>query len=138
MSQEASSRCKSEAAPEASSRALIRSLAAGAMYRYVRLVRGTARVVSEPPDPDQYLKDQHPSINVFWHGQTMMIPAYRSQQIPYSSIVARHGDAEIVAGVLERFGITLIRGAGPGGFAQCMQPATIARAAARALAAGSS
>jgi 3-deoxy-D-manno-octulosonic-acid transferase len=138
MSDETDSTRKSEAARDARPRTLMRGLAAGAIYGYVRLVRATARVIAEPTDPDRYLKDQHPAINVFWHGQTMMIPAYRSQAIPYSSIVARHGDAEIVAGVLERFGITLIRGAGSGGRARDRGGLHALREAARALAAGSS
>lgn len=138
MSDDTDSTRKPESARAAKQRNLMRGLAAGAMYNYARLVKATARVVAEPPDPDQYLKDQHPAINVFWHGQTMMIPAYRSQAIPYSSIVARHSDAEIVAGVLERFGITLIRGAGSGGRARDRGGLHALREAARALAAGSS
>ncbi len=90
--------------------ALASALGAG----YIRFVRATSTVVCEPPDIDAKLFGQHPQIFAMWHGQFSMLPTIKPDRPADVAMVARHGDAKLIGAVLERFGMTLIRGAGAG------------------------
>jgi 3-deoxy-D-manno-octulosonic-acid transferase len=82
---------------------------------YIRLVYATSEVRRDPDDITAKLFAQHPQIFATWHGQFMMLPKIKPDRpANVAVIVARHGDAELIAGVLKRFGMGLIRGAGAG------------------------
>jgi 3-deoxy-D-manno-octulosonic-acid transferase len=82
---------------------------------YIRLVYNTSQVRRDPPDTDAKLFSEHPQIFAIWHGQFGMLPKIKPDRpADVAAMVARHGDAELIAGVLSRFGMRLIRGAGAG------------------------
>jgi 3-deoxy-D-manno-octulosonic-acid transferase len=82
---------------------------------YIRLVYNTSQVRRDPPDTDAKLFSEHPQIFAMWHGQFGMLPKIKPDRpADVAAMVARHGDAELIAGVLSRFGMRLIRGAGAG------------------------
>ena len=82
---------------------------------YIRLVYNTSEVRRDPPDTDAKLFSEHPQIFAMWHGQFGMLPKIKPDRpADVAAMVARHGDAELIAGVLSRFGMRLIRGAGAG------------------------
>ena len=82
---------------------------------YIRLVYNTSEVLRDPPDTDAKLFSEHPQIFAMWHGQFGMLPKIKPDRpADVAAMVARHGDAELIAGVLSRFGMRLIRGAGAG------------------------
>ena len=82
---------------------------------YIRLVYNTSTVRRDPPDTDAKLFAEHPQIFAMWHGQFGMLPKIKPDRpADVAAMVARHGDAELIAGVLSRFGMSLIRGAGAG------------------------
>jgi 3-deoxy-D-manno-octulosonic-acid transferase len=82
---------------------------------YVRLVYATSKVRRDPPDTDAKLFAEHPQIFAMWHGQFLMLPKIKPDKpADVAVMVARHGDAEVIGAVLERFGMRLIRGAGAG------------------------
>lgn len=82
---------------------------------YIRLVYNTSQVLRDPPDTDAKLFSEHPQIFAMWHGQFGMLPKIKPDRpADVAAMVARHGDAELIAGVLSRFGMRLIRGAGAG------------------------
>ena len=82
---------------------------------YIRLVYNTSEVRRDPPDTDAKLFAEHPQIFAMWHGQFGMLPKIKPDRpADVAAMVARHGDAELIAGVLSRFGMRLIRGAGAG------------------------
>jgi 3-deoxy-D-manno-octulosonic-acid transferase len=82
---------------------------------YIRLVYNTSEVLRDPPDTDAKLFSEHPQIFAMWHGQFGMLPKIKPDRpADVACMVARHGDAELMGGVLERFGMRLIRGAGAG------------------------
>ena len=86
---------------------------------YIRFVIRTSRVLRDPPDTEGKLFSQHPQIFAMWHGQFMMVPAIRPEtDTDIAIIVSRHGDAEILANTIRRFGMRVVRGAGAGGTAQ--------------------
>ncbi len=87
----------------------------GALVRYIRFVRKTARVAYDPPDAEQRFASHHPMIFALWHGQFMMLPVLNPPAVKVRIMVARHGDADLIGAVLTRFGMELIRGAGAGG-----------------------
>ncbi len=80
----------------------------------IRTVKATSRTVHEPPDLIERLRAQVPFIMAMWHGQFMMLADLNTREFNVSAMVARHGDAEIMAHVLKKFGISAIRGAGAG------------------------
>ena len=86
----------------------------GLAARYIRLVHSTSRVVNEPADLEQRVARLQPVIYAMWHGQFMMIPKLKPASVPVRSMVARHGDAELMGRALAHFNTELIRGAGAG------------------------
>jgi 3-deoxy-D-manno-octulosonic-acid transferase len=104
---------------------------------YIRLVYATSRVKREPADIDAKLFDQHPQILAMWHGQFLLLPKLKPERpADVRAMVSRHGDAASIGAVLERFGMSLIRGAGAGRRRRNRGGATAMREALRALASG--
>ena len=88
---------------------------AGLMARYVRLVlRTSSRNVDYHLLADSFSKNA-PVIIGGWHGTFLLAPVLLPKPEEFSAVVARHGDAELMGMMLERFGVKLIRGAGAGG-----------------------
>ena len=101
---------------------------------YIRFVLRTSSVVRDPPDTEGKLFSQHPQIFAMWHGQFMMVPTIRpKEETDIAIIVSRHGDAEILANTLKRFGMRVVRGAGAGGRRKDRGGAAALRGALRAL-----
>jgi 3-deoxy-D-manno-octulosonic-acid transferase len=102
---------------------------------YVRFVYRTSDIRRYPQDTDETLFSQHPQILAMWHGQFFMLPKIKPERRPADvrCMVARHGDAELVGAVLQRFGMQLIRGAGAGSRKRDRGGATAMREALRAL-----
>jgi lysophospholipid acyltransferase (LPLAT)-like uncharacterized protein len=99
----------------------------------IRTVKATSKTVHEPPNLIDNLRAQVPFILAMWHGQFMMLADLNTREFGVSAIVARHGDAEVMARVLEHFGISAIRGAGAGARKKNRGGAYALRAALRAL-----
>jgi len=108
----------------------------GLLAAYIRLVHATSRVVRDPPDIETRLRELHPFIFAMWHGQFMMLPKIRPDNIPVRIMVARHGDAEILGQALQRFDMDLIRGAGAGERRRDRGGAQALRSAVRAIGEG--
>ncbi len=83
--------------------------------RFMRVVAGSSKVVTDLEGAQQQLRDQHPAILAMWHGQFMMLPVYAPRDIPIANMVARHGDAEIIGEALKTFDMALVRGGGAAG-----------------------
>ncbi len=82
---------------------------------YIRLVYATSKIKREPADTDAKLFDQHPQVLALWHGQFLLLPNLKPKRpADVKAMVSRHGDATMLAAVLRRFGMDLIRGAGAG------------------------
>jgi 3-deoxy-D-manno-octulosonic-acid transferase len=104
---------------------------------YIRFVARTSEVRRDPADTDAKLFSQHPQIFAMWHGQFLMLPKIKPDRpADVAAMVARHGDAELIGAVLERFGMWLIRGAGAGARRRDRGGATAMREALRALSEG--
>lgn len=82
--------------------------------RLVALVRDTSTITVEPADARDLIASHHPFIFAMWHGQFMMLPALHTTGINVSAIVAKHSDAEVLGELLQRFDISIVRGAGAG------------------------
>lgn len=79
---------------------------------YLRLVRATSRVVTDPADLYEKAGPAMPVIVAMWHGQHFMVPFARRPQDPAAALVSRHGDGEFNALALQNLGIRPIRGSG--------------------------
>lgn len=109
------------------------SLLGGLAARYIRFVHATSRVVREPADLDDRVAAVQPVIYGMWHGQFLMIPRVKPAKVPVQSMVARHGDAEVIGRALAHFDSELIRGAGAGRKGKDKGGRHALRAALRAL-----
>jgi 3-deoxy-D-manno-octulosonic-acid transferase len=109
-----------------------------ALAGFVRHVVNTSKIISDPPNLADKLRDAHPCIVACWHGQFMMVSALRPLNIRVAAMVARHGDAELISETLRAIDVELIRGAGAGERKRDRGGAAALRASLRALANGSS
>ena len=96
-------------------------------------VAKTSDIVYEPADLKARLRATHPCIIAGWHGQFMMLCLLHPGDIKVSAMVARHGDAELIAEALSKFNTDLIRGAGAGTRKRDRGGASALRAAVKAL-----
>ena len=113
--------------------AVIGALAAA----YIALVYATSRIKRDPEDTDAKLFSQHPQILAMWHGQFLLLPKLKPKRpADVRAMISRHGDAALIGAVLERFGISLIRGAGAGKRKRDRGGATALRESLRALSSG--
>ena len=81
---------------------------------FIRLVKRTSSTTYEPLDFHAEVGAHQPFILAMWHGQFMMLADLNTSDFKVSAIVSRHGDGDLTAATLKRFGIGLIRGAGAG------------------------
>lgn len=87
------------------------------LARYTRFVHDTSRVVVEPENAPELLKEFHPFILAMWHGQFVMMPTLRElhgRGYKVSAIAARHKDAALIRSLLKDFDIEVVAGAGAG------------------------
>ena len=113
--------------------AVIGALAAA----YFTLVYATSRIKRDPEDTDAKLFSQHPQLLAMWHGQFLLLPKLKPKRpADVRAMVSRHGDAALIGAVLERFGMSLIKGAGAGKRKRNRGGATALRESLRALASG--
>ena len=88
---------------------------ADAVAKYIRFTWNNNRFVFEPAEMHDHFREHNPFILSVWHGQFLLIPLIRPDDISGTIVVGRHGDAELAANVVKRFGVTPIRGSGSGG-----------------------
>lgn len=88
---------------------------ADALCRYIRYTRDHSENLFEPKNMDDFFRAHAPFILSVWHGQFLLIPTIRPDDISASIVVGRHGDAELAAKIVTRFGVKAIRGSGAGG-----------------------
>jgi lysophospholipid acyltransferase (LPLAT)-like uncharacterized protein len=79
---------------------------------YLRLVRATTRFVVEPAGFPDRIRGELPVIAAMWHGQHFMIHYAWPRGADVSALISRSDDGELNAQILERLGVTPIRGSG--------------------------
>ncbi len=92
----------------AAAQSLLGLLAVG----YLRLVRATTRFVEDPPGFGAAVLPEMPIIIAMWHGQHLMIHCACPAGMKVSALISKSGDGEINAKILERLGVSPIRGSG--------------------------
>ena len=86
--------------------------AGGAIFALLRALAATQRPAEGSSDFRAVLHREHPAIVALWHGQHLLAPFFRPRELPYVALLSRNADAEVNAGVVERFGIRTVRGSG--------------------------
>lgn len=78
---------------------------------YIRLVHATARVEYQfDAAAAPYIQGDSQAIFTFWHGRMMMMPCLSPKNRRVHVMISHHGDGEIIARAMERFGFGLVRG----------------------------
>ncbi len=98
-----------------------RSLVVRVIVGYVRLVRWTCRWTMHTEHLDRLLREGKPFIGAFWHGRMLMIPTVWPRDRTMNMMVSLHGDGEIIAQAIDRFGIRTVRGSPKKGGARAMR-----------------
>ena len=88
---------------------------ADGLAKYIKYVRSKGTTICEPENPDELFLKEDPFILAVWHGQFLLIPTIRPEKIKAKIVVGAHGDAELAAKLVSRFGVTPIRGSGAAG-----------------------
>jgi hypothetical protein len=88
------------------------SAAGATAASYLRLVWGTTRHILEPGNLYEIV--QMPAIIAMWHGQHLMTPFIKREELGHRAkvLISRHRDGELNARAAERLGIGTIRGSG--------------------------
>ncbi len=80
---------------------------------FIRLVRRTGRFEVRRGDiAARFWAEDKPFVAATWHGQNMILPTFWHNWREMRILVSKHGDGEIVAGVMHFLGVSTIRGAG--------------------------
>ena len=80
---------------------------------FIKLVRRTGRFeVRRGEIAASFWAEDKPFVAATWHGQNMILPTFWHNWREMRILVSRHGDGEIVAGVMHFLGVGTIRGAG--------------------------
>jgi lysophospholipid acyltransferase (LPLAT)-like uncharacterized protein len=79
--------------------------------QYIRLVYYTsARQVEIAPMAEPYMRGDLPVIFAFWHGRMLMMTMVRPPKRKGHVFISTHRDGELVAGTMEHFGLSTVRG----------------------------
>jgi lysophospholipid acyltransferase (LPLAT)-like uncharacterized protein len=110
-----------------------RGLVSALAVLYMRLVYATNRWQRVGGETfERLLAAERRVVICFWHGRLMMMPfGRRKPPRPYAVMISGHCDGLIIAGVVARFGIGVVRGS------SSRQPARALRQAARLCRQGS-
>jgi lysophospholipid acyltransferase (LPLAT)-like uncharacterized protein len=84
---------------------------------YIRFVHRTTRWRIERGDrPERCWQAGQAFIGAFWHGRMLMVPPLRPAERPFSMLISRHADGELIRRTIAHFGIAAIAGStGKGG-----------------------
>jgi lysophospholipid acyltransferase (LPLAT)-like uncharacterized protein len=89
------------------------TLVAWTIALFIRLVRRTGRFEIRRGDiAARFWAEDKPFVAATWHGQNMILPTFWHNWREMRILVSKHGDGEIVAGVMHFLGVGTIRGAG--------------------------
>ena len=90
----------------------VQNLAGDLLAGYLRLVRRTSRVVTEPADLDAALEPHYPCIAAMRHGEHFVGPFIRRGDRDVRALITKSRDGAINARAAARLGFGLIRGSG--------------------------
>ena len=80
---------------------------------YIRIVRRTCRFEIRRGDiAASFWNVDKPFVAATWHGQNLILPPFWHNWREWCILVSKHGDGEIVDGVMRHLGVSTIRGAG--------------------------
>jgi len=80
---------------------------------YIRIVRRTCRFEIRRGDiAASFWNVDKPFVAATWHGQNLILPPFWHNWREWRILVSKHGDGEIVDGVMRHLGVSTIRGAG--------------------------
>lgn len=89
------------------------TFAAFILAAFIKLVRLTSRFEIKGSDiAARFWSGDEPFIATTWHGQNMLVPVFWHNWREIRVLVSRHGDGQIIARLMDFFGVGTIRGSG--------------------------
>jgi len=79
---------------------------------YLKLVRATARIVTEPEDFGGAIERDWPAVVTMWHGEHAMSPFLYAPSREVRILASKSGDGEVASSLAAAFGMGVIRGSG--------------------------
>ncbi len=102
------------------SRAIISAIVAG----YILFVQRSSRVEYRVhPEIVPYLQGEKAGIFTFWHGRILLVPLFSPPHRQMHAMVSIHRDGEWLAGLMQRFGLGLVRGSSSRGGSAALRDA---------------
>jgi lysophospholipid acyltransferase (LPLAT)-like uncharacterized protein len=86
--------------------------AGGVLAAALKFVYATNRITFDAMSREAVFERYAPFILAFWHGQAFTLPVVRLPQWPVDVLVSKSLDAEIIARVVGKLGLGVIRGSG--------------------------
>lgn len=86
--------------------------AARCIYGIMRFIQWSNRPMAGTPDLNTLEILQSPAILSLWHGQHIMAPCFKPNNLDYVALLSRSRDAAINAHIVEMFGSETVRGSG--------------------------
>src|SRR5271170_5422276 len=91
--------------------AVVQSIAAWLIARYIRLVHATSRWDYEGLEHLRAIRDAgRPLIACFWHQRIMMMRFLWREATPFSVLVSPHRDGRLLSRTLRRLDVRIIEG----------------------------
>jgi lysophospholipid acyltransferase (LPLAT)-like uncharacterized protein len=79
---------------------------------YMRLLRATSRVVTDPPDFWQQVLDNWPVIGISWHGQSNLAYIVIPEKQRLALLISMHPDGQMMGAMARSLGYQTIDGSG--------------------------
>ena len=88
------------------------ALLSSAVTAYLRIVRATSRVTSEPTSIEKMFERHAPFVATTWHSEVFIMPMLLPQGRSADVMVSRAGEGEILSRSLRKIGFGTVRGSG--------------------------
>ena len=79
---------------------------------WLRFVHATSRMVDDPARQYDAIDDQFPVIVALWHGQHLMVPLMRRDDMHVRALISRSGDGHLNSVAAKSLGVEVVRGSG--------------------------
>lgn len=93
---------------------------------YLRLVRATGRLTTEPTSAEVLFERHAPFIATTWHSEAFLLPLLRPRAYPVDVMVSRARDGELISRSLRKLGCGTVRGSGAGDPARMFEKGSVA------------
>lgn len=83
-----------------------------AIALWLRFVHATSRMANDPARQYDHIEDAFPVIVALWHGQHLMVPFMKRENLHVRALISRSGDGHLNSVAAKSLGVDVVRGSG--------------------------